>query len=80
MWVGFGMYDIPVVYICCIEWHDEGGARGQGVGEARHFLEKHGHGGLDPRKASVNRFVKARVGIILGLDIGNLHLYVSVDM
>lgn len=24
----------------------------------RHFLEKHGQGGVDPRTASVNRFIK----------------------
>lgn len=27
----------------------------------RHILEKHGFGGVDPAKASVNRFIKVRL-------------------
>lgn len=52
--VGGGEGKEPVRY----RW-DEGGFYAVLTGRVkRHFLEKHGQRGLDPRKASVNRFVK----------------------
>lgn len=66
--VGGGEGKEPVRY----RW-DEGGFYAVLTGRVkRHFLEKHGQGGVDPRKASVNRFVK--VLFIIPYDQG---LYVG---
>ncbi|CAN0422884.1 unnamed protein product, partial [Laminaria digitata] len=52
--VGGGAGKEPVRY----RW-DEGGFYAVVAARVKkHFLEKHGQGGVDPRKASVNRFVK----------------------
>ena len=54
--VGGGAGKEPVRY----RW-DEGGFYAVLTARVkRHFLEKHGQAGVDPRKASVNRFVKVR--------------------
>lgn len=49
-----GLGKLPIRY----RWDDGGFYTVLKTRVKRHFLEKHGVGGVDPRKASVTRFIK----------------------